>query len=411
MASSFTWLDYSETDRRKMLDVIDAFRDKETRDELGLGSVRDAFADQLFPGTSTIQTRARYFLFIPWIYQRLEQERTRSADIARLARRDEVRLIEALLRGGEQGLGAGVIGAQARARLQRLPSSVYWLGLGAWGIRRFPGSVDQYHRSLDRFYEAQRQRRRARGEEDDHLDEPAATNWHANLPAPPVELLERASFQLTQPEADYLSERVRICTRGSLLAVLLELNSAPADIAFPWELPEAGQLPAALQEQLVHARNFSEATHGAPLLYNLLLAELRNSDVWVTQYRDALAGWAAMLSARRDELARWDLARFWQLATANGAHISPTTRQFVASWVQAVIQPGAAAAVAENEPLRQLVRRREVALKGRLSRLENSRARDLWNGQSGTGRIVYRWGQASRLLGDIHDGLSGGAHA
>jgi hypothetical protein len=407
MASSFTWLDYSESDRRKMLDVIDAFRDKETRDELGLGSVRDAFADQFFPGTSTIQTRARYFLFIPWIYQRLERERVRSADISRLARRDEVRLIEALLRGGEHGLGAGVIGAQARGRLQRLPSSVYWLGLGTWGIRLFPGSVDQYHRSLDRFYEAQRQRRHVRGEEDDRLDEPAGSNWHANLPAPPADLLERASFRLTAPEADYLSERIRIRTRSSLLAVLLELNSAPANVAFPWELPELALLPALLREQLAHARNFSEATHGAPLLYNLMLAELRGSDAWVEQYRDALAGWAATLTARHDELATWDLARFWQLAGAQGARITPLTRQFVERWVRAVVQPGAANAVAASEPLRQLVRRREMALKGRLSRLENLRARDLWNGQSGTGRIVYRWGQASRLLGDIYDGLGG----
>ena len=94
--SSFGWLDYSEHDRRKALDVIDAFREKETVDELGLGAIRDAFADLFFPGTSTIQTRAKYFLFVPWIYQRLEAKRTPSAEIARAARRDEIALINAL---------------------------------------------------------------------------------------------------------------------------------------------------------------------------------------------------------------------------------------------------------------------------------------------------------------------------
>ncbi len=123
MPSTFTWLDYSEADRRKMLDVINAFREKETRDELGFGSVRDAFADSLFPGTSTIQTRARYFFFVPWIYLRLERDRVPPSDIARQARRDEVRLIEALLRGGETGQGDGVIGQHVA--LQRLPSNVY----------------------------------------------------------------------------------------------------------------------------------------------------------------------------------------------------------------------------------------------------------------------------------------------
>ena len=62
------WLNYSERERRKMLDVVDLFGEHDTRDELGIGSVRDAFADMLFPGTSTIMTRARYFLLVPWTW-------------------------------------------------------------------------------------------------------------------------------------------------------------------------------------------------------------------------------------------------------------------------------------------------------------------------------------------------------
>jgi hypothetical protein len=82
MMSAFVWLDYSERERRKMLDVVDLFREHDTRAELGVGSVRDAFADMLFPGTSTIMTRARYFLIVAWTYQRLEKLRVRSAEIA-----------------------------------------------------------------------------------------------------------------------------------------------------------------------------------------------------------------------------------------------------------------------------------------------------------------------------------------
>src|SRR6266403_1397997 len=82
MMWTFVWLDYSECERRKMLDVVDLFREHDTRNELGVGSVRKAFADMLFPGTSTIMTRARYFLLVPWAYQRLERLRVRSAEIA-----------------------------------------------------------------------------------------------------------------------------------------------------------------------------------------------------------------------------------------------------------------------------------------------------------------------------------------
>lgn len=146
MSSSFTWLDYSERDKRKMLDVISLFSEKNTRDELGIGAVRDAFADLFFPGTSTIQTRARYFLFVPWIYLDLVKAKTPSNQIAAKLRQREVELINALAASGET---KGVIGIQARAGLKRLPSNIYWYGLGAWGIRHFPGSQEEYHRSLN----------------------------------------------------------------------------------------------------------------------------------------------------------------------------------------------------------------------------------------------------------------------
>ena len=45
------------------------FQERESRDELGLGAIRDSIADHLFPGTSTIQTRLRYMLFIPWLFR------------------------------------------------------------------------------------------------------------------------------------------------------------------------------------------------------------------------------------------------------------------------------------------------------------------------------------------------------
>ena len=97
MASTFAWVDFAEEDRRKMLDVIHLFRERDTRDELGIGTIRDSFSDYFFPGTSTIQTKARYMLFIPWIYIDLEKKKVPSSTIAEKARAKEIRLIFALL--------------------------------------------------------------------------------------------------------------------------------------------------------------------------------------------------------------------------------------------------------------------------------------------------------------------------
>lgn len=65
MASVLAWLDFSERDQRRARELIQLFLQPESRDELGIGTVRDALSDLLFPGISVIQTRARYFLFTP----------------------------------------------------------------------------------------------------------------------------------------------------------------------------------------------------------------------------------------------------------------------------------------------------------------------------------------------------------
>lgn len=251
MVSSFSWLDYSERERKQMLDVIDLFRQKETRDELGVGVVRDAFADLFFPGTSTIQTRARYFLFVPWIYRELERRRVPSSRAAVEAREREVTLTEAIL-GSEDS--EGVFGKRSRKNLKRLPSSVYWQGLWAWGIRLFPGSQSQYHRSLDSFYQAMG--RAGHTDDGEPIDGPASPNWHQGLPSAPQDLFKSSSFKLTGTESKYLRERILSCVPGTLLAFLVDRGQI-SNVPFPWEHPQFGEFPEDVREQLYHAQNFS----------------------------------------------------------------------------------------------------------------------------------------------------------
>src|ERR1700728_4570058 len=129
MSATLTWLDHDAADRDRMNRILALFRERDTRDELGVGVIRDLLADQLFPGTSTIQTRLRYMLFVPWLYGRLEADGVSSANVPRRARTLETQLLEPLLAHEDQ---AGIFGKFARGEIKRLPSSVYWAGLGEW---------------------------------------------------------------------------------------------------------------------------------------------------------------------------------------------------------------------------------------------------------------------------------------
>lgn len=403
MSSSFTWLDYSEGERRKMLDVIDLFRQKETRDELGLGVVRDAFADLLFPGTSTIQTRARYFLFVPWIYRGLERRKIGSARIATEAREREVTLTDAIV-GSEDS--DGVFGKRSRRNLKRLPSSVYWQGLSTWGIRLFPGSQAQYHRSLDGYYRATR--RGERTDDGEPVDGGTDPNWHPNLPREQSGFLTRSSFRLTKGEGEYLRERILACVPNTLMAFLVDRGRLTQSVSFPWEHEQYEDFPSRVRGQLYHARNFSEAAHGAPLLYNLMLAKAKEDEELANGYGAWLSEWADSLEARRSELADWDRSEFWEIVAPEGSGVAPAARTFIDCWLDMALDPETAAGAAENEDARRLIIDREVALKGSLARLRNQSALELWNEASGTYQIDYRWANAQTIVADILRGLEEG---
>ena len=67
----FGWIDFSRKDRELARDIIAALNDKGAVDEMGIGVIRDAFSDYFFPGTSTIQTSAKYFFLVSYQLENL----------------------------------------------------------------------------------------------------------------------------------------------------------------------------------------------------------------------------------------------------------------------------------------------------------------------------------------------------
>jgi hypothetical protein len=407
MVSTFTWLDYSEHERRKMLDVIELFGERTTRDELGLGAVRDAFADLLFPGTSTIQTAAKYFLFVPWIYRSLEQKQTQSAKVATRGRKLEIDLASELQLSGEK---EGVIGRISKEKLQRLPSNIYWQGLLQWGIRLFPGSQDEYHRSLDLFYKRQHGQRASRDEHDgESTNDPGLHNWHTGVPEPEPDFPKGVTLTLRPDEAEYLRERLLTNCSQSLLAYLVREHIEVDGVRFAWDL--FADLPSNLSSQVQHGQNFSEIMHGAQLLYNLILAEKRTLPDRINEYRGLLDIWWQTVSSRMESLRAWDLGKFWQIVYQSNPRVSSRAQIFINAWIKLVLGVVDLSAVVDTGLARQYVEDREFRLKGSLARVKNERARELWNGAAGAAQLDLRWTTARSIVSDILHGLEANVDA
>ncbi len=395
MTSTFTWLAHDEAERRRMQEAVELFREQGTLDDLGIGSVRDAFSNLLFPGTSVLHTRARYLLFIPWIYRRLERAGVHSREVAARARHDEVRLISALLAGGEQ---RGVIGERARAELKLLPSAAYWAGLGVLGFRLFPGTQDQYHRSFDGYQALLRDLPRVRDDED-----PIArpySNWHPALDAlaeQSPDFLDETTFRLTPDEGSFVRELVLHQAKGSLLALLCAAGS-PTSERYAWRHPRRAELPALIVRQLELAQSFSALMQGAQILYNYLLAERRSMRDLADALRDDARGWASGLES---ELVSFEWPELWETATApeGNPRITAPTQSFVEAWGTAVHSLGAS--VIDDVPTRRLIERRERQTKHAQARLANPRRLETWTQPVGMGRLDYRWPVVREIVNDV----------
>lgn len=390
MNSAIGWIDFDESERDRAQRLMDLFREQDSRDELGLGAIRDSIADHLFPGTSTIQTRLRYMLFIPWVLRSLPSN-LGVREMAAKARQKEIELVRALIAGAPKDIG--IIGRDAGDKLKRLPSSVYWSGLESWGIRHFPGSIEAYFAALPHWPKDAAKDHA----EDDLGGAPRGRSlWQERLPDPPAGWPENVDFELKPDEASFLLDRLVERHPNSLLTYLAcRQDRATADAI--WLHPHLADFPAQARRLVDHARVFSGVMHGAALLYNLLLSELRRKEDWIEKYQTALANWSDEFDAKA--LASWSLDDFWHETRHTGHQVLEPAKRFVTEWVSLIRKEGG---ICRNrEAANALIITRERRLKKGQSRFANTSARDRWQGASGIERFQFRWPIARSYLKDL----------
>ena len=396
-----TWLDLTATDRDEMRRVLALFKEG-TVDELGLGTLRDAFASVLFPGVTSIQTRLRYVLFVPWIYRRLEDNGTSSDKVATKARKAEVALIDALAESDDWG----VIGIQARNDLQRLPSSVYWRCCVTWGIFMHGKGQSWYHNHFDGLRDAARSVSRS---DDPGVAYGGQPNWHPRLPRPPDHFPEGMEFALSSEEADFVRGRIDERCAGSMLSWLAAHPKAERPDSL-WNDPDAMRAGGDLAHTVELARRFSLHVEGLPLLYNLMLAEKKHSvfndddddtESWVEGYTKEWNDW----TQRESQETPFDSGVLWDWLAKRNFYPSPTQRLLVNRWTRRVAERELPTAKHDRE-LRQLIEKCERKLKGSRARLANPKRLMRWKGRSGVGRMHFNWPVASQMLIDLHQGLT-----
>ena len=292
-----------------------------------------------------------------------------------------------------------MIGYYAKQDLRRMPSDIYWGGLGAWGIRWPQSNLAGYAQQAATIGRSKPER------DNDGKAAVRTTSLWAQVPPPPADFLKaNLDFKLRPEEAHFLVNLIRQQHPHTLLAVLSAMPKVLDAVSYPWHLPTGG-MPEELIEILRHARCFSELTLGPQLVYNLLLArEARRELGWDTKelednQLDQLDGWCGLVDRRYKDLRRWvvHLPDFWQLLKEH--RISTTTERFWSDMVQhSVTDPSR---VVEDDSVHRRIRDRERQLKSKRARLTCRSALENWNGRAVGGQLDYRWTITKQYLKDI----------
>ena len=407
--NGLAWLSSSSAEIARARGVLDALRKPGVIDELGFLMLNGAFAERLYPGVTTIMTRARYLVFVPAIYQHLERSRKAvGKDTDRIARDLQFNLRNALEKNE-----TNFIGREGGRNLIRTPSTVYWTALGALGIATRRMSEASYQRQLS---EGTFGLRAYKDDDDGAHDEDAESLWTSALRVthvlPDGKFPDTTSFRVRKAEAAFLESRYGTLApdgNETLVTRMVSLGRQHGarsldDIEFPWSIPGC---PPPMAIVLDHARRLSLLARGATLQYYRMLIEKRqDADRGV---EDAFVDW---WEQAKTDLASWDLQDFFRLMARWEAGRGQKDREFITSWIErSQAAPTGRAALADRVA-RLIVSRREDHVRPGKQRLRVKHQLESWKLPDGFAGGVYQMDYRHRvgrqIATDIAEGLEGG---
>lgn len=378
-----------------MRELVKLFGTPETTDDLGMGQLRDAISNSLFPGTSVLHVGARYMLLVPWAYQTARHSTRNPEDLRKRSEESERQLIERFRETSVESF----IGRDAGRNVQQLPSAAYWSALRRYGI---------VNPETDRSAVAQLMCADAPAPEE---GESSYSVWNQTLPKPPAGFpgSESDGLKLSSEEARWLQERILTTCSGTMLAHVVGSTISPTPRLWaPWLDPACSSAEGAPAQWLKDAEAFSFIHNGATILYQHLLAELSRKtfsagEDTLEPTQKLLEAWEDQRDRKRELLAGWDVENYLGRAKALNKGINTNTAGFARAMANAAMSTGK---LVHNEDFRVAVETREKLMKKSNSRFRNERRLRAWQPPAQVGALTFRWIQVRRNVLDIHAGLA-----
>ena len=390
------WIDFSKTERNKILSVLDLLSQDGTLDELGIAPIRDGFSNLFFPGTSTIQTRAKYFFLVAYALKELElSDETNPNKILRELNEIERQCGEILL---EQNRNEnGIIGKRSLQNgkwVKRIPADIYWAGLRKYNI--FTGgniSLSEYIRASCALKKqkttlAKLGNRNDNAEENDTDDKNAGNLFKMQfwkLPLYNDTWFENIRMQLTKAEAAFLKEQIISSCPNTMLSHILDNDMVEVvDIETFADIESIiHKFPEEIQADFYLALDFSDFMFVVRTLYNIIVSDGQNS-----QANEVFE----LLKEEMSDRANIDIERIFNRLFVYKIDL----KKFIQNIQDSM-------AVKDTDTMAKHIKAREIMLKGA------NRAKTAHPGEFnpedwiGGGELDYRFNNAKTIIRDIFE--------
>lgn len=396
------WIDFSSTERERVSQVLSMLQEKGTLDELGIGQIRDAFADQLFPGFSTIQTRAKYFVTIPYIFH----------DYRKLEPNERPPLAKCLVESHEHDMPYGIIGKDSLEKgVARKPSSVYWNGLRQFSIAKTELSLREF---VNHYQDL------ANDKSENHIDDDGQDSNIAQLMTKPdgysESWINQVSIELTHKEAEFLKNKLQLSRKvehsvpaqlfkhnlvgeALLVADMIVKNGWPAEALYEKlkDSPISDRTKACFEKAL----EFSFVLEGAHIRYNILIAQRAKNNEQIKLLNKEFDDWFKKARKQLTSFEQKSVDSWYEFAFGVHKSASSRTRQFIENWCSLIRKNVAV------DKLDVCVKQQAIANKGARCLLKKALSENQkW---VGIRKLEFRWPSARVILQDIQEGLDASA--
>ena len=240
------FVNFNTEEKKRVAKMMQLLQESEAIEELGIGRVRDHFSNTLFPGTSTLQHHAKYFVVMPSLYYHTafkSRKFQNLAEVSRYIKEAEVQITRQMAKWDNNQINTTETGITGINTLKDAlndynkyvkydPAYIYGSGLARYGIIPDTG-VERLILELNKKHFADPHNKGALKSEDTTEDAGDLTGDKQVIKTcgESYDFFngKTMSLALTEKEASFMKDRIHSSCDGTMLAYLIDSK---------YELPE-----------------------------------------------------------------------------------------------------------------------------------------------------------------------------